>query len=165
MADEALGGILPAGQRSEQGARPFGEPRQAPRDAPPPPAAGDRIELSAGETAALQLLRERVLARTRQQLELPEATPAPNFADLEGRSLHGYLGRLLSAQNLLAGARAGQWPPDRIRSAIAAAFTGGAVETLELLAAVGKLDEAAHELLAELLADFAARCAPEQTGG
>lgn len=162
MADEALGGIKPTGPRPEQGPRQFGEPRGPRGDGSPPRRRGrDRIDLTDDQGAALQLLRERVLASTRVELELPEGTPVPTFADIGGRSLHGFLGRLLSEQNLLASARAGQWEPDRIRRATAAAFTHGAVETLEVLGAVGKLDAAAHELVADLLADFAARCEPD----
>lgn len=161
MADEALGGILPAGHRSGPDARQYGDGRSPRGETPtPPPAGHDRVELSDGHRTALRLLRERVLARTRQGLELPETTPMASFADIEGRSLHGYLGRLLSAQNLLAAGRAGQWPQERVRRVLAAAFSTGAVETLEVLGDVGKLDDRAHELIADLLADFAARCEP-----
>ncbi|GAB4143625.1 MAG: hypothetical protein Fur0037_11300 [Planctomycetota bacterium] len=160
MVDDALGNILPAGERHGRSSPRFGEPagcREVPAEHPPP---SDSVDLSAGGDALFRLLRGRVLALTKEELGLPEDAPVPSFADVGSSSPHGFLGRLLSEQNLLASCRAGQWSPGEIRAALAEGFRRGATETLELLAAASRLDEASQEFVSSLLADFAERCSP-----
>jgi hypothetical protein len=70
-----------------------------------------------------------------------------------------FLGRLLSAQNQLAGRRAGTWSAERVRAAVGQGLQEGAAETLELLAADGPDEGAAMALVGDVLAEFGRRLA------
>lgn len=122
--------------------------------------AGDRAFVHPVAAIALRLLRERVLARTRRQLELDDSIAVPLFAELvEGEPVPEFLGRLLSAQNQLAGRRAGVWPGARIRQGLVLALHEGANETVELLTADGEHVVDAVAVVFEVLAEFGRRVA------
>ena len=89
------------------------------------------------ELVARELLRERVLARTRQRLGLPRTGGnVPAFAEsVASESTAAFVGRLVGAQNLLAALRAKDLPPDRLRRDLDDAMRAGIVETRDLLAA------------------------------
>ncbi len=135
-------------------------PRSQSRPQASTPPAADRVTVVHGAMVALRLLRERVLARTRGLLELGEDVIGHEFAEmLDGEPAPAFLGRLLSAQNLLAARRAGSWPGARVRACLDEALRGGAEETLELLAADGHADPAAVAIVAEVLTDYGRRLA------
>jgi hypothetical protein len=94
-------------------------------------AGGDAVELSAAPVR--QLLRERILARTRVELGLAAmATGGPEFAEaIDSESVAAFVGRLLSAQNQLA--VSGCLPGPGLREALDRAFHGGVAEATELL--------------------------------
>ncbi|MCA8965599.1 MAG: hypothetical protein H6838_08945 [Planctomycetes bacterium] len=124
----------------------------------PQSPAGDEVSLRHGRTLGLRLLRERVLAKTREQLGLAEHSHGMTFAEVtHGEPVGAFLGRLLSAQNQLAAPRAAQWAGARLRQALADALQDGAAETLELLAAEEVPDEAAVTVVVEVLAEFGRR--------
>jgi hypothetical protein len=109
------------------------KPRPARSGAEAAPA--DAVELSAAPVR--QLLRERILARTRTELGLAaSASHGPAFAEaIDSESVTAFVGRLLSAQNQLAAA-AGLSGPNR-REALDRAFREGAAEAHELLGDAG----------------------------
>ena len=132
----------------------------------PTAGAADRVEVTAGATIALQLLRQRVLARTRMLLELEQAVTVPNFAEvLDGEPVPAFLGRLLSAQNQLAACRTTAWPPERLRSCLADAMLLGADETIELLAADAHASSEAIDIVAEVVQQFSRRLAAAEPVG
>lgn len=155
----AVGGFAgrPPGQWPEQPPRP--------REREPRPAdVADEVSLSLGQgaVAARRLLRERVLARTREQLELggAEAPAGPAFAEqVETETVAAFVGRLLSAQNQLAGARAGVWEPARVRAGLDAALRRGLEEALEWTAAAEPGAPAATAELLAIAAEYARRLA------
>lgn len=131
------------------------QPEQAPT-----PAAADEVSVRHGRTLGLRLLRERVLAKTREQLGLAEQTHGVTFAEvMHGEPAAAFLGRLLSAQNQLAARRAGEWSGPRVRQVLADAMRAGAEETLELLTAEEAVDEAAVTVVVEVFAEFGRRLA------
>lgn len=119
---------------------------------------GDEVTLCRGRTFGLRLLRERVLARTRRRLGLPEQSNLHSFAEvLEREPVAKYLGRLLSAQNHLAALGADSVAPSRVREALDVALREGAQETIELLTGEVQSDHVALEVVAEVLAEFGKR--------
>lgn len=132
--------------------------KDARRDTEDRAKQGDAVSLHAGRTLGLRLLRERVLARTRQVLGFPAAVASLPFAEItDGEPVAAFLGRLLSAQNLLAGLMAVAAPGAQPRELADAAFRDGAEETLELLTGDDRPDLAALEVVGEVLAEFARR--------
>jgi hypothetical protein len=120
--------------------------------------AGDEVTLCRGRTFGLRLLRERVLARSRRRLGLPEQSNLHSFAEVfEREPVAKYLGRLLSAQNHLAALGADSVSPSRVRDALDDALREGAQETLELLTFEVQADHAALEVVAEVLVEFGKR--------
>lgn len=139
------------------------QPRQRERE-PRPADAADEVSLSLGHgaAAARRLLRERVLVRTREQLELGGAeTPVgPAFAEqVETETVAAFVGRLMSAQNQLAAARAGVWEPARLRASLDAALRRGLEEALEWTAAAERGVEAATAELLAVAAEYGRRLA------
>ncbi|MCR9247127.1 MAG: hypothetical protein NXI31_19005 [bacterium] len=138
-----------------------GESGRAPAEgeAPAPRRGRDEVRLHSGAVAALRLLRERVLADTRQRLGIGEVA-IPTFAELVAvESTGSFLSRLLSDQNQLAALA----PPalgTAGRDALNAAFEAGCAESLELLAALPGADAAA---VAAVAAEFARRLAELET--
>jgi hypothetical protein len=127
-----------------------------------PPATGDRIEVESSALLARRILRERVLARTRAELELADndGDGAPVFAEaIDTEDLEVFVGRLLSAQNQLAARRLPAWGGPRVRRALDAALRTGAAEAIEMLAAHARDDEAAVAVIAEVLAAYGRRLA------
>src|SRR5689334_4957574 len=88
MVDSAVGGAHRLGPDREPGHHTY-----APRHGEHAPAAGpqpgrrDSVDLSTAAVAVLAVLRARVLARTRELLDLPlthaQPEPAPELLDLE----------------------------------------------------------------------------------
>ncbi|MBL9078796.1 MAG: hypothetical protein JNL08_14915 [Planctomycetes bacterium] len=141
------------------GRAPGDHARRPPARPAPPPGAVDRVTIHGAGAVAGRLLRERVLACTRQQLELGDTGALPEFAEvLEGEPIAAFLGRLLSAQNLLAARRAGEWPEARVRGCLDAALQAGADEALDVLAATGA-DPAGLMVVTEVLAEYGRRLA------
>lgn len=143
--------------------RSAGQPHgQAPkREGQPQPAGtADRVQVADGATIVLRLLRERVLARTRELLELETTATGHHFAEiLDGEPVPAFVGRLLSAQNQLAASRVASWPAERLRSALAEAVQSGAAETIDLLATDATASSGAIELVAEVVQHFDRRLA------
>ncbi len=102
--------------------------------APEPERAADRVDVEASPAVARRVLRERVLARTRQQLELADSVHVPEFAEaIEAEPVAAFVGRLLSAQNQLAAHRSA-WGAARVRAALDTGLRQGAAEALDVLA-------------------------------
>jgi hypothetical protein len=161
MADNTVHSTSPVGGISGlQGrAQPSQRPPATDSDSHAP-AAEDRVMFRPVASIALRLLRERVLARTRQRLELDEAVVVPVFAEVvEGEPVPKFLGRLLSAQNQLAALRAASWEPVRVREALMIALRQGADETVELLTADGEHVDEGVAIVFEVLAEFERRVA------
>lgn len=149
----SLGSAQAIGDR-DPGRHPTYGSRQE-RPVPPPPArVTDAVQLSAPRQAALQLLRQRVLACTRALLGLPDHGTVHAFADHDTATVAEFLHRLLSAQNQLAAQRASAWPAERIRTAVADGMANGAAETLEILHDDHRCDAEAIQLVTDALAVF-----------
>jgi hypothetical protein len=156
MVDSAVGGAHPLVPDRGQGQHAYAprhgehaasdESKHRPRD---------RVDLSTAADAVLAVLRARVLARTRELLDLPlvhaAPDPVPEVLDLEPPQ---FLGHLLSEQNLLAAARAGVWPAERIRTRVRQALTLGAADAIDVLEDAGRLDDAAWQAIESVLVEF-----------
>jgi len=115
----------------------------------------DDVVLTEPRLAALQLMRHRVLERTREGLDLPRtASHAIAFADVSYPRADLFVGRLLSDQNLLASRRRDSWPEARIAAVLEEGITSGVAETLEVLHEVGKLDADTWGLLCGVIDEF-----------
>lgn len=142
--------------------RPKDPPRQR-APLPPPPTASqphDEVVFATVAARARRLLRERVLARTRERLALAEGDVVHAFAEaVDAESVDDFLGRLLSAQNQLAALRARALGPAPVRAALDGALRDGAMETVELVAADAAGGGAAVAVVAEVLEAYARRLA------
>lgn len=142
------------------GRAPADTQRRSPSREDAPARAADRVSIHGSAAIASRLLRERVLAGTRRLLELEEGASGPEFAEvIEGEPIAMFLGRLLSAQNQLAGRRAAEWEERRLRRLLDLALHAGAIETLELLSADGRDDAAGVQIVTEVLAEYGRRLA------
>lgn len=118
----------------------------------------DRAEVRRGRELALDLLRHRVLAHTRQQLELAPNAPVPEFAEVaDGEPIPAFLGRLLSAQNQLAACCHGRFPAAELRRRLDGALQQGADETIDVLVENGTADAVA--VVVDVLAEYGRRLA------
>lgn len=160
MADEAVRSPGPVDALAGFGGRtPSGQTRQPPPREQASQPAVDRVTIHGTAAVASRLLRERVLANTRQRLELDDTTAAHEFAEVfEGEPIAAFLGRLLSAQNLLAARRAGDWEERRVRRCLDQALHAGAEEALELLGNDGR-DDAGVQFVADVLVEYGRRLA------
>lgn len=141
-------------------------PQHSPKKGPAtaePARPTDQVSVGHVASSVLRLLRERVLASTREALGVDEGHATPEFAEiLEGEPVPAFLGRLLSAQNQLAASRrahGGELTAAVVRSRCDDALLAGANETLELLAANPHVDPTAATIVAEVLAEHARRIA------
>ena len=161
MVDVPLGSVSSVTDRGAGGNRSYGG-KQERRPAGPgrlPVVANDEVRLHAGRGIALQVLRERVLAATRAQLEL-ESTPPPRLPIDEAMPTVGeFLSRLLSEQNQVARLRAGSWDGPRVRRAIVEAMQSGAADALDLLEHSGRFEPESVQVIVEVLAEFGQRLA------
>jgi hypothetical protein len=123
-----------------------------------PPDAGDRVDVESSATLARRVLRERVLACTRAQLEIGDADGVPVFAEaIDTEPIELFVGRLLSAQNQLAARRLPAWGAPRVRRALDAALRTGAAEAVDMLAARASADDSAVAVIADVLAAYGRR--------
>lgn len=120
----------------------------------------DEVVLAAASGRARRLLRERVLARTRQRLGLGDGEAVHEFAeDVDAESVDAFLGRLLSTQNQLGALRARALGPAPLRAALDGALHDGATEAAEMLAGDAATGGAAVAVIAEVLEAYARRLA------
>lgn len=164
MADSSVSATNRAGDRpADQGAaRQQAERRPVAAAAPVPTLRQrDEVHLSAPGRVALQLLRERVLARTRVELALGSVSTGRNFTVADHGSLASFIDQLLSQQNLLASARGAAWPPERIRLAVAEGMAQGAAETLEVLLDSSRHDGDSVQLVIEAMAEYGKKLGAE----
>lgn len=153
----ALGGM--PGRRGAEPQSHAGGRRPEPPPAPPP-QPGDQVRVAASADVARRVLRERVLARTRQVLELGAMVTGPEFAEvIDDESTAAFLGRLLSAQNQLGAKRAPTWPGPRLRDGLDRGLREGAEEALELFGADGEANADAVAVVADVLTEYARRLA------
>ncbi|MCA8974145.1 MAG: hypothetical protein KDC98_05455 [Planctomycetes bacterium] len=146
----ALGGF--ASRPSEEQA-PRRRAAQEDEGEPTQVRGSDEVEVRSDAVAAMLLLRERVLAVTRQRLGLG-SVHVPAFAEIvEGESIEVFLSRLLSDQNQLVGQASAPRGRQQERTA---AFEQGVAESRELLADLG--DEA-RQIVDLVAAEFARRLA------
>ncbi|MCK5940906.1 MAG: hypothetical protein KAI24_02955 [Planctomycetes bacterium] len=114
------------------------------------------------EQIARRLLRERVLARTRELLELRDGEFVPTWAEaVDAEPVEAFLGRLLGAQNQLAALRVRALPQPELRRRLDEALRTGVAEVVEMLARDG--DDAhglaAVEVVSAVLAEYGRRLA------
>lgn len=120
----------------------------------------DGVSLHCGAALARRLLRERVLSRTRERLELTTGEFLPKFAeDVDKEPVGAFLGRLIGAQNQLAALRVGKLPQPEIRSRLDLALREGIAEAMEMLARDGNDTTAGCEFVGEVLAEYGRRLA------
>lgn len=136
-----------------------GPAKEVPQAGAEPVAEGDQVLVHAASAIVLQLLRERILARTRVALGLPSSLVVPEFAErVADESLPDFVGRLLSAQNQLAARRLPPFDLARSRRLLAEALQQGAHETTELLAGAEHGAEG-QALVRAVLVEFGRRLA------
>lgn len=155
-------GIAATGREPEPARPEVPSGRQEPgsADAAPPRHAADRIEVHAAAQIARRLLRQRVLARTRERLELLDSGGGHEFAEvLDEEPVGAFLGRLLGAQNQLAALRAADWDARRVRGSLDAALRDGIAEVLELLAGDERGYGAGAAVVADVLSEYGRRLA------
>lgn len=120
----------------------------------------DAVFLRSGRAFGLRLLRERVLARSRRRLGIPEQATARTFAEvIDAELAEAFLGRLLSAQNQLAALAAAAAPMQQVRIHLDQALREGVEETLDLLTRERCRDTDALAVVAEVLTAFGNRFA------
>lgn len=120
----------------------------------------DGVELHSGATLARQLLRERVLSRTRERLELMPGEFVPSFVEnVEEEPVGVFLGRLIGAQNQLAALRVRQLSQGEIRSRLDSALRDGVAEAMEMVAPDPRDGAVGCEFVADVLADYGRRIA------
>ena len=124
-------------------------------------AAGeDGVELHSGPAMARRLLRERVLARTRELLQLTHSEFVPSFAEnVDEEPVPAFLGRLIGAQNQLAGLRVHQLSSSEIRVRLDRALRDGISEAMDMLAPGRKDGRVGCEFVANVLAEYGRRIA------
>jgi hypothetical protein len=147
-----IGGFHDLGEHYAQARQHWGRREEAAN-----PAAGDRVELTAPDAAALALLRQRVLAHTLELLALPALPPAPRFCELGPPSVEAFLGRLWGEQARLGCAREGEWPQARIDAALREAMTRGVEDALQILGELDQLDAPRWRLLCTALTAWVQR--------
>jgi hypothetical protein len=150
-ASGPIGSIRPPAEGSQRRRPPAANLATAPRL---PRPALDQVELTAPHAASMGLLRERVLENTRQALGLERDGRLDRFAVVPGGSVGDLAGRLLSEQNLLAGARRGEWPEVRVAHALEDGMTQGIEETMQILFELDALDEVTWGLVCGVLDAF-----------
>lgn len=142
--------------------RPKDPPRRHASGLPAPAASRphDEVLVAAASARARRLLRERVLARTRQRLGLEEGESGHAFAEaVDAESVDDFLGRLLSAQNQLGAFKARELGGVAVRQALDGALRDGASEAAEMLAGDAATGGAAVAVVAEVLEAYARRLA------
>jgi len=110
MADHNVQSPSPVPGLAGYPGRALPQPQAPAKEAPTASAEaepeGDQVLLHAASSIVLQLLRERILARTRAALGLTDSLAVPEFAEMVAdEPLPAFVGRLLSAQNQLAARR------------------------------------------------------------
>lgn len=166
MADHNVPSPSPVAGLSGYPGRPLPQPSASPREpaaaaaAVEPPPEGDQVLLHPASSIVLQLLRERILARTRAALGLTGGAAVPEFAEVVATEpLPQFVGRLLSAQNQLAALRRPPLELARSRRMLAEALQLGAQETSELLAGAEHAAEG-QALVRAVLVEFGRRLVP-----
>lgn len=128
------------------------------QNAEPNAKAQDGVELHSGASLARQLLRERVLSRTRELLELTPGEFAPSFAEnVEAEPVSTFLGRLIGSQNQLAALRVQQLSQSEMRSRLDMALRDGIAEAMDMLAPDSRDGTAGCEFVGDVLAEYG-RC-------
>lgn len=160
MADTPIESARPVGGMGKPFAR-HPDLSQAPAtatDADGRAVRDDSVEVRHGRTLALDLLRQRVLAHSRRQLELDPAAPVPEFAEVaDGEPIPTFLGRLLSAQNQLAARCVGRLAPHDVRRRLDLALQEGAEETMDMLVEHGSTHTLA--VVVDVLQEYGRRLA------
>lgn len=128
--------------------------------------AADAVTLGTFDAVARRLLRQRVLVRTRDALELPVGTSVPDFAEtLDSEPVATFVGRLVGAQNQLAARLPQPMPAPQLRQRLDSALRAGAEEALTLLdeapapaatraATTPDRDHPAARLIAEVMTEY-----------
>jgi hypothetical protein len=130
------------------------------QDEPLPESAKDGVDLHSGADVARRLLRERVLARTRDLLDLTPGEFVPSFAEaVDAEPIHAFLGRLLGAQNQLAALRVRKLAPVAIRARLDRALRDGVSEVMEMLASDSAAGAVGCAVVADVLAEYGRRLA------
>jgi hypothetical protein len=120
----------------------------------------DEVALHTGDSIARRLLRERVVVQTRRQLGIGEGELVPSFAEaVDAEPIELFLGRLLSAQNQLAGLRVNVIPPDAIRKHLDIALRLSIAEVMDMLSTEAMGTPDGVQVVAEVLAEYGRRLA------
>ena len=164
LMSDPLSNAAPVGKTSRLGGR--GQPQQplwnvgAQSQGDVREGLGDGVVLHLPAAIVRQLLRERVLARTRCRRGLEDGECVPTFAEeVDAESLAAFVGRLLGAQNQLAALRKGTMASAELRRRLDEAMRDGTAEVIEMLTGDGSdlRALAAVEVVAEVLAEYARR--------
>ena len=114
---------------------------------------------------ARRMLRERVLARTRESLDLTASEFVPKFAEnVDEEPVSAFLGRLIGAQNQIAALRVRQLTSTEIRVRLDRSLRDGISEAMEMLSSEPEDRLAGCEFVANVLAEYSRRIA-ELTAG
>jgi len=120
----------------------------------------DGVELHSGPSMARRMLRERVLARTRESLGLTSHEFVPTFAEnVDAEPVAAFLGRLIGAQNQLAALRVRQLAANEIRVRLDRSLRDGVAEVMEMLSSEHRDGAAGCEFVASVLAEYTRRLA------
>ena len=116
----------------------------------------DRVELHSPDRLALDVMQERILARTREELavDAAEVGRLPFVRDGSVSSFAAFVSRLVSEQNMIAAVRRAEWGPGRLERAVQRGTERGMREAIEELDDLGRLDERAWMLISGVLAEL-----------
>jgi hypothetical protein len=129
--------------------------KQAPAAVVPGGRDAERATAAERGAVARRVLRERVLACTRELLGVDGHDGAPVFAEaIDTEPVEQFVGRLLSAQNQLAARRVAEWGTARVRRTLDAALRQGAEEAIELLSTAGRNDGQGVLVVAEVMVEY-----------
>jgi hypothetical protein len=128
-------------------------------------AEQDGVELHGVVSMARRMLRERVLARTRESLDLTASEFVPKFAEnVDEEPVSAFLGRLIGAQNQIAALRVGQLTSTEIRVRLDRSLRDGISEAMEMLSSEPEDRLAGCEFVANVLAEYSRRIAELMAG-
>lgn len=114
----------------------------------------DKIEIHSASQIVLELIRERVLNWTRQELRVDASQGGVRFVVDSVPTLEAYVSRLISEQNMIASRRRGEWPEAELDAAVERATERGMSEAIEILEELGRLDSAAFTLISDVLGEL-----------
>ncbi|MCA8943756.1 MAG: hypothetical protein KDB80_14430 [Planctomycetes bacterium] len=111
----------------------------------------DRVDLHAPTRIVLDLIRERILTRTREALDVDATRGSVRFVEDTDQTVRAFVSRLVSEQNMIVSERRAAWPAEELETVVQRATEAGMTEAIEILDDLGRLDAAAYQLISEVL--------------